>query len=112
MIRTRKIKPIASAPTKADFDEVKARFDEKGAPWKAYDDPLISEALRVASLIHRKAETAARTRGAVRGTLVGVRLQPDLLKRLDAYAGLLSRPEAIRMLVEAALANQSSRRSS
>lgn len=41
------------------------------------------------------------------GTLVGVRLQPDLLERLDAYRATLpdspSRPETIRSMVEAML---------
>jgi hypothetical protein len=34
------------------------------------------------------------------GTLVGVRLQPDLLARLDAYRGGKTRPQAIRELLE------------
>lgn len=39
-----------------------------------------------------------------KGTLIGVRLQPDLLKSLDAWSdGELTRPEAIRQLVETAL---------
>jgi hypothetical protein len=38
------------------------------------------------------------------GTLIGVRLQPNLLKALDKWnAGDFSRPEAIRQLVEFAL---------
>lgn len=41
------------------------------------------------------------------GTLIGVRLQPDALARLDAWAatqdGQPSRPEAIRRLVDAKL---------
>ena len=43
-------------------------------------------------------------RSAVKGTLIGVRLQPDRLKALDKWSkGILTRPEAIRQLVEAAL---------
>ena len=40
-----------------------------------------------------------------KGTLVGVRLQPDLLKALDGWAKLsnISRPEAIRRLIERGL---------
>jgi hypothetical protein len=39
-----------------------------------------------------------------KGTLIGVRLQPNQLKALDKWsAGKLTRPEAIRQLVEAAL---------
>ena len=40
-----------------------------------------------------------------KGTLVGVRLQPDLLKALDRWAKLnaVSRPEAIRRLIEHSL---------
>ena len=39
-----------------------------------------------------------------KGTLIGVRLQHNLLKSLDAWsAGELTRPEAIRQLVESAL---------
>ena len=40
------------------------------------------------------------TRGAVKGRLIGVRLQPDLLARLDKHRGGQTRPEAIRRLVE------------
>ena len=43
-----------------------------------------------------------------KGFTVGVRLQPDLLSSLDAYISTLepkpSRPEAIRLLIVAALA--------
>jgi hypothetical protein len=40
-----------------------------------------------------------------KGTLIGVRLQPAQLKALDKWiAGDMSRPEAIRQLVEHALA--------
>jgi hypothetical protein len=40
-----------------------------------------------------------------KGTLVGVRLQPDLLKALDKWAKLndINRPEAIRRLIEQGL---------
>jgi metal-responsive CopG/Arc/MetJ family transcriptional regulator len=42
-----------------------------------------------------------------KGTLIGVRLQPDLLARLDRWASgqddKPSRPEAIRKLIEAGL---------
>ena len=41
-----------------------------------------------------------------KGTLVGVRLQPDLLKALDGWAKLhdiSSRPEAIRRLIQDSL---------
>lgn len=34
------------------------------------------------------------------GTLVGVRIQPGLLARLDAYRGGKTRPQAIRELLE------------
>ena len=41
------------------------------------------------------------------GTLVGVRLQPDLLAKLDAWIarqeGAVSRPEAVRRIIVAAL---------
>jgi hypothetical protein len=40
-----------------------------------------------------------------KGTLIGVRLQPDQLKALDKWIdGDLSRPEGVRQLVESALA--------
>jgi hypothetical protein len=40
-----------------------------------------------------------------KGTLIGVRLQPSLLKALDKWSdGDLTRPEAIRQLIEHALA--------
>jgi metal-responsive CopG/Arc/MetJ family transcriptional regulator len=44
-------------------------------------------------------------RSAVKGTLIGVRLQPDLLKALDKWAkpSGIGRPEAIRRLLEKAL---------
>lgn len=45
-----------------------------------------------------------RYRGAARGTLVGVRLQPNLLASLDRHRGGMTRPEAIRRLIEKALA--------
>lgn len=38
-------------------------------------------------------------RGAVRGELIGVRLQPDMLERLDDMRGERSRPEAIRAIL-------------
>ena len=48
-----------------------------------------------------------RGRPRVGSTLVGVRLDPDLLARLDAYRATLpgepSRPEAIRSMIEAVL---------
>lgn len=44
------------------------------------------------------------------GTLVGVRLQPDLLNALDLWVDLqplpLGRPEAIRQLIARALKNE------
>lgn len=50
-----------------------------------------------------------RKRAPVTGTLVGVRLQPADLAKLDAYRDQLSpkpsRPEAIRRLLEANLSN-------
>jgi hypothetical protein len=43
-----------------------------------------------------------------KGTLIGVRLQPDQLKSLDSWAHCqdtsLSRPEAVRRLIERGLA--------
>lgn len=39
-------------------------------------------------------------RGRVKGFLVGVRLQPELLAKLDRLRGKLSRPEQIRLLLE------------
>lgn len=36
----------------------------------------------------------------VKGELVGVRLQPDQIKALDAYRGLQTRQEAIRRILE------------
>jgi hypothetical protein len=43
-----------------------------------------------------------------KGTLIGVRLQPSLLRQLDAWVGHQedepSRPEAIRRLIERGLA--------
>ena len=44
-----------------------------------------------------------RRRGAVKGELVGVRFQPELLALIDAERGERSRPEAIRRLVEKTL---------
>ncbi|RWR08501.1 hypothetical protein [Paenirhodobacter populi] len=48
-----------------------------------------------------------RGRPRVGSTLVGVRLEPDLLAHLDAYRATLpdepSRPEAIRSMIEAIL---------
>ena len=38
-----------------------------------------------------------------RGKTIGVRIHDDLLARLDAYRGELSRPKAIRKLIEKAL---------
>ena len=40
-----------------------------------------------------------RERAKQAGTLVGVRLQPDLLRRVDATRGERSRPETIRELI-------------
>jgi len=46
-------------------------------------------------------------RPAVTGTMVGVRLQPDALARLDAFRAKQkprpTRPEAVRQLIEIAL---------
>ena len=46
-------------------------------------------------------------RSAVKGTLIGVRLQPSQLKALDAWidkqAASLTRPEAIRAMMETIL---------
>jgi uncharacterized protein involved in exopolysaccharide biosynthesis len=54
-----------------------------------------------------------KKRAAVTGELVGVRVQPDLAKLLDAWRrqqdDLPSRPEAIRRLVEEALAGKKKR---
>lgn len=54
---------------------------------------------------NKKSRGRPKTTGT--GTLIGVRLQPDALARLDAWAakqeGEISRPEAIRLLIEAAL---------
>jgi hypothetical protein len=50
---------------------------------------------------------APRKRAAVTGDLVGVRVQPDMAKKLDDWRGqqddLPGRPEAIRRLVEVGL---------
>jgi hypothetical protein len=50
---------------------------------------------------------AARRRSAATGTLVGVRLQDDEIKAIDSWArkqkSPVTRPEAIRRLVEMAL---------
>jgi hypothetical protein len=49
-----------------------------------------------------------KKRAAQKGTLIGVRLQPDQLAKLDAWIGQLpdahTRPEAIRRLMEIGLA--------
>lgn len=49
-------------------------------------------------------DNTKRKRPTQAGTLVGVRLQPDQLHRLDAWieedGGRFSRPEAIRVLLE------------
>ncbi|WP_045010691.1 hypothetical protein [Bradyrhizobium sp. LTSP849] len=49
-----------------------------------------------------------RKRSAVTGTLVGVRLQAEQIARLDAWIAKqevpITRPEAIRSMVDAALA--------
>lgn len=48
-----------------------------------------------------------KTRAAGAGTMVGVRLQPDQLDRLDAWIAkqgkTISRPQAIRAFIEAGL---------
>jgi hypothetical protein len=44
-----------------------------------------------------------RRRGRIRGTLVGVRLQPELLQWLDAVRGNeWTRPEAVRLILRSA----------
>lgn len=51
--------------------------------------------------------TNRKKRAPVTGTLVGVRIQPEMLARIDALRSKskpkLSRPEAIRMLIVDAL---------
>jgi metal-responsive CopG/Arc/MetJ family transcriptional regulator len=61
---------------------------------------------------HQAKTVLSRKRGPKptgKGLMVGVRLQPALLDRLDAYRETLSdapsRPEAIRSMVEAMLQN-------
>jgi hypothetical protein len=53
-------------------------------------------------------KTASRKRPSETGTLIGVRLQPESLSRLDAWAAAQddrpSRPEAVRRLIERGLA--------
>jgi len=53
---------------------------------------------------------ALKTRNSITGELIGVRLQPGPLAKLDAWRrkqqDLPSRPEAIRRLVEKALERQ------
>jgi hypothetical protein len=44
-----------------------------------------------------------KNRPAKTGTMVGVRMQDDLLARLDEFRGDETRPEAIRRLVEESL---------
>jgi len=41
-----------------------------------------------------------------KGSLIGTRLQPGLLERLDEWRGNLTRPEAIRRLIEAGLSSE------
>lgn len=48
----------------------------------------------------RQPSLTAYRRGEVRGTPITVRLQPDLIKRLDTYASGITRPEAIRRILE------------
>ena len=52
-------------------------------------------------------------RSAGKGTLVGVRLQPTELDKLDAYRAQMSpepsRPEAIRMILESNLSTKESK---
>lgn len=43
------------------------------------------------------------TRGKVKGELVGTRMQPDLLKRLDKSRGDKTRPEKIRDVLDKGL---------
>lgn len=53
-------------------------------------------------------KTVPRKRAPETGTLIGVRLQPESLSRLDAWAAAQddrpSRPEAVRRLIERGLA--------
>lgn len=46
---------------------------------------------------------SASTRGKVKGELVGTRMQPDLLKRLDRARGDMTRPEKIRAVLDKGL---------
>jgi len=49
---------------------------------------------------NRKTATEVSVDSGGAGTLVGVRLQPKLLKRLDKHRGGKTRPQAIRELLE------------
>lgn len=62
------------------------------------------------NVIKSKRIYVKKVRSASRGEMVGVRLQPPELDAIDAWRGTqpesLTRPEAIRRLVAAALASE------
>jgi metal-responsive CopG/Arc/MetJ family transcriptional regulator len=60
----------------------------------------------------KKTRPARRKRPPAAGTLVGVRLQPELLDRLDRWMtdhDLLSRPEAVRQILQKTLGAEKKR---
>ncbi len=63
--------------------------------------PVVANLCRIVSA--RKTPYVKRSRGAVTGTAITVRLQPELLARLDVQRGAVSRPEAIRSILEQSL---------
>lgn len=86
------------------------RFGED-EPAKVVPVPVSAPARTVKPPPVAPQKSEQRRRGAVKGTLIGVRLQPNLLAKIDAALDGRTRPEAIRRLIEKALPDEQSPKS-
>src|SRR3990167_5628599 len=88
----------APAEPKPDKSQPRPSQSEGGAARPVFHGKITEIEIGIPS--NRKTATEVSVDSGGAGTLVGVRLQPKLLKRLDKHRGGKTRPQAIRELLE------------
>ena len=90
--------PVPRNPNPPDKSQPRPSQSEGGAARPVFHGKITEIEIGIPS--NRKTATEVSVDSGGAGTLVGVRLQPKLLKRLDKHRGGKTRPQAIRELLE------------